>query len=42
MDRGYGGNPVTDEVHVTPSAAELKDAIEDIMDIKRSLRFIGP
>ncbi len=42
VDRGYGGNPVVDEVHATPTAQELKDAIEDIMNIKRTLRFIGP
>lgn len=42
VDLGYGGNPVKDEVHVAPTADELKDAIEEIMDIKRSLRFIGP
>ena len=42
VDRGYGGNPLVDEVHATPTAQELKDAIEDIMDIKRTLRFVGP
>ena len=42
VDRGYGGNPVVDEVYATPTAQELKDAIEDIMDIKRTLRFVGP
>ena len=42
VDRGYGGNPVIDEVHATPTAQELKNAIEDIMDIKRTLRFIDP
>ncbi len=42
VDRGYGGNPLKDEVHTTPTAQELKDAIEDIMDIKRTLRFVGP
>ena len=42
VDRGYGGNPLEDEVYATPTAQELKDAIEDIMDIKRTLRFVGP
>ena len=42
VDRGYGGNPLANEVYATPTAKELKDAIEDIMDIKRTLRFIGP
>ncbi len=42
VDRGYGGNPLEDEVHATPTAQELKDSIEDIMDIKRTLRFVGP
>ena len=42
VDRGYGGNPVVDEVHATPTAQELKDAIEDIIDIRRTLRFVGP
>ena len=42
VDRGYGGNPLENEVYATPTAKKLKDAIEDIMDIKRTLRFIGP
>ena len=42
VDRGYGGNPLQDEVYATPTAQELKDAVEDIMDIKRTLRFVGP
>ena len=42
VDRGYGGNPLEDEVYATPTAQELKDAVEDIMDIKRTLRFVGP
>ena len=41
VDRGYGGNPLVDKVHATPTARQLKDAIEDIMDIKRTLRFVG-
>ena len=41
VDRGYGGNPLVDEVHATPTAQELKDAIEEIMNIKRTLRFVG-
>ena len=39
---GYGGNPVKDEAHATPTAQELNDAIEEIIDIRRTLRFIGP
>ena len=42
VDRGYGGNSAVDEVHATPTARELKQAIEDIIDIRRTLRFIGP
>ena len=42
VDRGYGGNPVVDEVHAAPTAQELKDAIEGIIDIRRTLRFVGP
>ena len=42
VDRGYGGNPALDEVHAAPTAQELKDAVEDIIDIRRTLRFIGP
>ncbi len=42
VDRGYGGNALEDEVYATPTANELKDAIEDTVDIKRTLRFIGP
>ena len=41
VDRGYGGNPLREEVYATPTAQELEDAIEDIMDIRRSLRFIN-
>lgn len=40
VDRGYGGNPKISEVHATPTAQGLKDAIEDIVDIRRTLRFI--
>lgn len=42
VDRGYGGNPVVDEVHATPTEQEMKDAIDDIINIRRTLRFIGP
>ena len=42
VDRGYGGNPRVDEVHVAPTEQALGDAIEDIMDIRRTLRFIDP
>ena len=41
VDLGYGGNPLVDEVHATPTAQQLKDAIEGIIDIRRTLRFIG-
>ena len=42
VDLGYGGNPAAEEVYTAPTAQELKDAIEDIIDIRRTLRFIGP
>lgn len=42
VDRGYGGNASKDEVHVAPTAQQLKDTVEDIIDIRRTLRFIGP
>ena len=42
VDRGYGSSPVVDEVHVTPTAQALKGAVESIMDIRRTLRFIDP
>ncbi len=42
VDRGYGSNPVVDEVHVTPTAQALKGAVESIMDIRRTLRFVDP
>ena len=42
VDRGYGSSPVVDEVYATPTAKELKDALEDIFDIRRTLRFIDP
>ena len=42
VDRSYGGNRLVDEVHATPTAQELQEAIEEIMDIKRTLRFVGP
>ena len=42
VDRGYGANPLEDEVHATPTAQELKDALEEIVDIRRTLRFVGP
>ena len=42
VDAGFGSSPVIAEVNVTPTAQELKDAIEDIMDIRRTLRFVDP
>ncbi|MDE0453320.1 MAG: hypothetical protein OXI90_16325 [Gammaproteobacteria bacterium] len=42
VDRGYGSSPAVDEVHVAPTAQELQDAIENIIDIRRTLRFIDP
>ena len=42
VDRGYGGNAVVDEVYATPTAKELEDALEDIIEIRRTLRFIDP
>ena len=40
VDRSHGGNALRDEVYVTPTSQQLKDAIEDIVDIRRSLRFV--
>ena len=40
MDVAYGGNPYVDEVHVAPTEQHLRDAIEGIMDIRRTLRFV--
>ena len=42
VDRGYGSSAAVDEVHVTPTAQELKNAVENIMDIRRTLRFVDP
>ena len=42
VDRGYGSSPAVDEVHVTPTAQELQNAIENIIDIRRTLRFVDP
>ena len=41
VDRGHMANHRADEVHVTPTAAELRSAIESIISIRRRLRFIG-
>ncbi|MDE0056342.1 MAG: hypothetical protein OXP28_11360 [Gammaproteobacteria bacterium] len=41
VDRSHDGNALRDEVYVTPTSQQLKDAIEDIVDIRRSLRFVG-
>ena len=40
VDRGYGGKADVDEVHVAPTSQALTDAIEGIMDIRRTLRFL--
>ena len=40
VDLGHMGNPSVDEVHVTPTAQELRDAINSIIAIRRNLRFI--
>ncbi len=42
VDRGRGGNSNVDEVRVAPTAQELKNAIEDIIDTRRTLRFLEP
>ena len=40
VDWGHMGNQSVDEVHVTPTAQELRDAINSIITIRRNLRFI--
>lgn len=40
VDRGHDGKAGVDEVRVAPTAQDLKDAIEDIINIKRTLRFV--
>ncbi len=40
IDLGYGGNPQQNELLVAPTAQELKDAIIDVIDIRRRLRFV--
>ena len=40
VDLGHMGNPSVDEVHVTPTAQELRDAIESIIAIRRNLRIL--
>ena len=40
VDRSHGGNALKHEVFATPTAQELKDALEDIIDIRRTLRFV--
>ena len=42
VDRGHGGASGVDEVHVAPTAQALEDAIGDIIDIRRTLRFLDP
>ncbi len=41
VDRSRGGNPLRDEVHTTPTAQELKSALDRVIDIRRALRFVG-
>ena len=41
VDRSRGGNPLRDEVHITPTEGELGDAMDRIIDIRRALRFVG-
>ena len=41
VDLGRDGNPNVDEVRATPTAEELQDALEDIIDTRRNLRFVG-
>lgn len=40
VDRGYGGRAGVDEVRVAPTAQELQDAIDDIVNVRRNLRFV--
>ncbi len=40
VDRGHDGKAGVDEVRVTPTAQDLEDAIEDIINIRRTLRFV--
>ena len=40
VDRGHLGNRSVDEVHVTPTAQELQDAINSIIAIRRNLRYL--
>ena len=40
VDRGHNGKTGVDEVYVAPTAQALEDAIEDIVDIRRVLRFV--
>ena len=40
VDRGYDGNPLVEEVHIAPTQRQLQDAMEDVIDIRRTLRFV--
>ena len=40
VDRGYDGNPLVEEVHIAPTQRQLQDAMKDVMDIRRTLRFV--
>ena len=42
IDRGYGGRSGVDEVRVVPTAQALEDAIENIVNVRRTLRFVQP
>ena len=42
VDRGEGGKAGVDEVHVAPTAQALEDAIDNIVNVRRTLRFIQP
>ena len=42
VDRGYDGKAGVDEVRVAPTAQELQDAIDDIVNVRRTLRFVRP
>lgn len=41
VDRGADGNPQVDEVHVTPTASTLQSAIEEVVAVRRTLRFVN-
>ena len=41
VDRGYGGNSRKDEVHVTPTEQQMRATVTNLLDVRRTLRFIG-